>query len=210
MSARLVYSAIIGDFEKKILELQTPIAKASTAAVKEAAGLAQAESKSELSSAGFSARSAKAMRVTFTPKEGNAIDAKADFFLRPAYLNVFEEGATISGKPLLWLPLETVPLGVGGKRLTPKQYIDRVGPLHSAKNAPKPMLVGKGSRAQILRATSKAVKFRKKAGLQQGTANVPLFIGVPTVTVAKKFDLRSIVQRANAKLADLFVKNLKA
>lgn len=208
--ASLVYAVVSGDLEKQFLELQKDIAKAATAAVKEADGLVKKESQAALSSAGFSGRSSRAMRSVITPKTGDSINVSADFFLRPAYLNIFETGGTITGKPLLWLPLPTVPLGAGGKRLTPKQYTERIGPLHSARGAKTPLLVGKGSRQQILRATSKAVRFRKRAGLSQGTVNVPLFVGVPSVNIRKKFDLAAIVARTRAKLGEFYLKNVKA
>ena len=208
--ASLVYAVISGDLERQFLELQKDIAKAATAAVKEADAIVKKDSASALSSAGFSSRSSRAMRSVITPKTGDSINVSADFFLRPAFLNIFETGGTIQGKPLLWLPLDTVPLGAGGKRLTPRQYIDRIGPLHSVRGAKTPLLVGKGSRSQILRATSKAVRFRKRAGLQQGTVNVPMFVGVPSVNIRKKFDLAAIVARTRAKLGELYLKNVKA
>src|SRR5204863_9920903 len=116
--------------------------KAATAAVKEADSIVKKEAATALSSAGFSIRSSRAMRSVITPKTGDSINVSTDFFLRPAFLNIFETGGTIQGKPLLWLPLDTVPLGANGKRLTPKQYIERIGPLHSARGAKTPLLVG--------------------------------------------------------------------
>ncbi len=150
------------------------------------------------------------MKSVMTPKTGDSINVSVDFFLKPAFLNVFETGAQISGKPLLWLPLDTVPLGASGKRLTPKQYVDRIGPLHSARGAKTPLLVGKGTRSQILRATAKAVRFRKRAGLQQGAVNIPLFVGVPAVNIRKRLDLAGIVASARSKLGELYLKNIKA
>ncbi len=213
MALRFVVAAIRGEFEKEILKIQEPIAKAATAAVKEADKLVKAEASAELRGIGFSTRSSKAMRSVITPKTGDSINISADFFLRPAYLNVFEEGAAIHGKPLLWLPLDTVPLGVGGKRLTPRQYIDRIGPLHSVRGASKPLLVGKGSRSTILRATSKLVRFRKGAlgrGQPQGQVNVPLFVGISAAIIRKKTDLAGIVRRISGRLGELYLKNFKA
>lgn len=210
MALQFIFEAISGDFDKFARQAEAPIAKAATAAVKEADKLVKAEAKSEFAAAGFSGRSQNAMKSVLTPKTGDSINVATDFFLRPAYLNVFEKGATISGKPFLWLPTENVPFATGSKRLTPKQYIDRVGPLYSARGAKTPMLVGKGTRGQILRATSKVVRFRKKAGLQQGAVNVPLFIGIPTATLRKRFDLAGIVRRVSSRLGELYLKNFKA
>jgi hypothetical protein len=39
---------------------------------------------------------------------------------------------------------------------------------------------------------------------------VPLFVGVSTVNIRKKFNLREIFARAASRLGELYVKNLKA
>jgi len=210
MTLRFVYAALGGDLEQQIKDLEKPMAKAATAAIKDADALVKKGAKSAFASAGFSGRSQNAMKSVITPKSGDSINVSADFFLRPAYLNVFETGGTIQGKPLLWLPLDTVPLGASGKRLTPKQYVDRIGSLHSVRGGKTPLLVGKGTRGQILRATAKAVRFRKRAGLQQGQVNIPLFVGVRAVNIRKKFDLAGIVASTRAKLGELYLKNIKA
>ncbi len=211
-SARFIFEFIKGNFEEQALKLQKPIAKAATAAVKEAGKLVKAEAKRALSQAGFG-RVSNAMRTVVKPKTGDSIESSVEFFLRPAYLNVFEKGAAIRGRPLLWIPLDTVPFGDRGRRLTPQQYIERIGPLHSARGTSKPLLVGKGSRAGILRATSKAVRLRKgavRAGRIQGTTNVPLFVGVPAINITKRLELREIVRKIGDQIGDLYLKNFKA
>lgn len=210
---RFILQALSGEFHTFVDEIQKPIAKAATAAIKNASAEVKKESRAAFAGAGFSGKSQKAMKSVITPKTGDSINPSVDFFLRPAYLNVFEQGAVITGKPLLWIPLETVPFGEGGKRLTPGQYIERIGPLYSAKNARQPMLVGKGTRAGILRATSKVVRLRKRAvasGTIKGSVNVPLFIGVPAVNLKKRFDLAGIVERVSHRIGEFYLKNFKA
>src|SRR6185369_9369761 len=116
--ARFIFEAVTGNFDAFARQLEAPMAKAATAAVKDADKLVKTDSKAAFAAAGFSGRSQNAMKSFLTPKTGDSINVAADFFLKPAYLNVFEQGATISGRPFLWLPTENVPFASGGKRLT--------------------------------------------------------------------------------------------
>jgi len=211
---KVIYTAIRGEMEKEFNRLSKPIAKAATATIREAARLVKKEFKTEFSGAGFSARTANAGRASIKPKTGDSINCSATFFLKPAYLSVFEKGATIHGKPLLWLPLDGVPIGDRGRQLSPKQYIQRIGPLHSSRRgSSKPLLFGKGTGATIRRATSKAVSFRKnkttRAGQFRGAVNVPLFVGVPFVKIPKRVNLAGIVKRAGDNIGKLYLKNIQ-
>lgn len=211
MTLQLVYAAVGGDLEKKIRELEKPIAQAATAAVKEAAAQVRNESRAAMLGAGFSGRTSRAMKSVLTPKTGDSINVSADFFLKPAYLKVFETGETIT-KTFMWIPLETVPFSTGSRRLSPKQYVSRIGPLFSARGARGvPLLVGKGTRQQVLRATKKFIRFRKGniKFERQGTVNVPLFVGVDVVKFRKRFDFIGIVEKARSQLGALYLKNIK-
>jgi hypothetical protein len=199
-------------FRKELRELQQPVVLAAQAAIKEAAGLVKKESAAVLSNAGLK-RDRRAMRARIVPKRPDpTVSPHAEFFLRPAYLNVFQEGATVAGKPLLWVPLDSVPDGDRGRKLTPKQYTQRVGPLHSARGADTPMLVGKGTTKTITRATSKFVRFRKKAvtsGKLQGSANVPLYVGISAARIKKRMSLSAVVRRVASQVGELFQKHLR-
>lgn len=208
---RLFFSALRGELEKAVNEIQKPIAEAATAAVKEAAEVAKTEGRANIAQAGFGKKWQNALRADFFPKRGISMRPAALVRHKIPYATVFEEGATIRGKPLLWLPLPNVPLGRGGKPLTPKQYISRIGPLASIKRPGKrPLLVGKGSRRTILRATEKVTRLRKGAvsrGLRK--ESVPLFVGMEQVRIPKKFNIIAIAQRAAGRLGEFYVKNLK-
>lgn len=207
MAPRFIYSNQAGAFAKAMRDVEKPIARAATAAVKQAAGLIKKEGAAEIKSAGFSQRASRTLRYDLDPERGDSIDISATFKFRVGYFNVFEEGATITGKPLLWVPTENVPFGTRGRRLTPKEYVERVGPLFSARGSSKPMLLGKGSRSSgILRASRSSVKVRRSSvrrGTLQGQA-VPLFIGVKSITIPKKFDIKGVVRRVSTKIPELY------
>ena len=121
------------------------------------------------------------------PKSGVSIGAAAHIHHKIPYAGVFEEGAAIAGQPMLWLPLPTVPIGAGGRRLTPKKYIAQGNRLASVKRPGKrPLLVGK-----------------------VGGKSVPLFFGISSVTIRKKFNIIEAVQRAAARLGEFYLKHLK-
>ncbi len=207
------YKYVKGEFDKKIKEIEQPLAKAAAATMNEAGKIVKAEAAEAIAGAGLSGRWQRGFRYEVLPKQSTpTINSSVHFFHRIGFFNVFEEGKAIAGKPLLWLPLPSVPLGVGRKPLTPRQYVERIGPLRSARKAGgKPMLVGKGTRAGILRATAKAVRVRKRTGFAGAFlgVNVPLFIGVPIVNIRKRLDITSIVQRVGARIGEIFSKNAK-
>lgn len=207
MAPRFRFQHQANEFAKAMRDVEKPIARAATAAVKRAAGQIKKEGAAAIKAAGFSARSSRVLRYDLNPEKGDSIDISATFKFRIGYFNVFEEGATITGKPLIWIPTDNVPFGSRGRRLTPKEYVDRVGPLFSARGSAKPMLVGKGSRSSgILSASRSAVRVRKSA-VRKGTLQsqaVPLFIGVKSVTIPKKFDIKGIVQRVGAQIPEYY------
>ena len=214
MSARLVYEAVIGDFSKAITEIQLPIAKAATATIIEAANTVKTRARANIAAAGFSSGWQNALRAQTFPKGGKpSINAAAFFFHKIPYFNVFEDGATIAGKPFLWLPLPAVPLGRGKRPLTPAEFIARIGPLHSVKNkAGTPILVGAGDRSTILRASATAVRVKKRAVARGNIigAQVPLYVGIPAVKIDKKFDVTGIVSQVNNELGSIYARNFQA
>ena len=107
-------------------ELQKPIAKAATAAMKDAGDVAKRTGRSSIASAGFSRKWQNALRVNIYPAQGDSMRPAAFIFHKIRYAGVFEEGAVIRGQPLLWLPLGNVPVR-RGRPMTPSQYVRSVG-----------------------------------------------------------------------------------
>jgi hypothetical protein len=105
-------------------------------------------------------------------------EPSAIIFHKIGFAGVFEHGATIAGKPLLWIPTTPggPPASRSGKKLT------------SATVRGKPMLFDANDRDRD----------RK-----------PLYIGVPSVRIPKKWRITEIVKEHAAKIADLFLKYFK-
>lgn len=205
-------SDVSKELKSAVRDFQKPIAQAATAAMKEAADTAVSDGRSELANAGFSIKSQKAFTSKLYPKGGKvSLSPSARVYHRIGYFRVFEEGATITGKPKLWLPLDTVPFGAGGRQLTPKQYVQRIGQLRSVNRPGRvPMLVGRAGRATIARATEKVTRLRKGA-LSKGVfgASIPLFVGIDIAKISKRLDLYGAIERAAERLGEFYEKNVK-
>jgi hypothetical protein len=107
-----------------------------------------------------------------------SLQAKAIIFHKYGIAGVFEHGATLQGKPMLWIP--TTPGGPTASRSGKK--------LVSATVRGKPMLFDANDRD----------RHRK-----------PLYIGVPSVRIPKKFHIIEIVKKHVAKIAQAFIKNFR-
>lgn len=118
MSLRFAFSDVAKGFADTITrELRRPIAKAATAAVRDAGGIAKRTGRASIAAAGFSRKWQNALRVNVYPPQGDSLRPAAFVFHKIRYAGVFEEGAVIAGTPLLWLPLPTVPLCTAGASL---------------------------------------------------------------------------------------------
>jgi hypothetical protein len=165
-----------------IRDKQRPVATAAVAALRETAANAVQEGRSNIAGAGqFGGawQSGLQYRTTGAEEGGEpSLQARAIIFHRFGIAGVFEHGATIEGKPLLWIPTErgAPPASRSGKKLT------------SATIRGQPMLFDANDRARD----------RK-----------PLYIGVPSVRIPKKWRITEIVKEHAARIAMLFIKHFK-
>jgi hypothetical protein len=169
---------------KLIRDKQRPVATAAVAALRETAANAVQEGRTNIASAGPGfAKSGWQSGLQYRTKgaaEGGepSLQATAIIFHKYGIAGVFEHGATIQGKPLLWIPTQE-----GGPRAS------RSGKkLTSATVRGKPMLFDANDKDRD----------RK-----------PLYIGVPSVRIPKKFRIGEIIKEHAAKIAELFSKHFK-
>ena len=221
MNLRLVYSAVTGQFAAAVRAMQKPIATAATASIKDLAAEIVSKGRGNIASAGFSTRWQKGLVVTVTPKEGVSIDCEAHVFHRRGFATVFETGMQISGKPLLWLPLPTLPDHIGSQMMTPKSFIRSIGPLYTLKSAGKPPMLGGymqglvGSRVTLPKLRSGAalarlgVRGRGGGYGARGVVLTPVFVGVSSVAVRKRWNLEGVYRVAEANLAANYVKRMQ-
>ena len=176
---KFVFSADEGAIDKLIDEIKDKVDAARQGAVKDAADLAVKEGRANIAAAGFSSRWQKGLTYNFYPNKGD--DPAAFIFDRIPFAIVFERGMTIAGRPLLWLPIErNLPQGVH----SPKQYGRE---LVSVNIAGKPPLMFD--------------KFNRLRG--------PLFVGMRSVDIRKRFDLMRIFQAAADRVGEFYEKRIR-
>ena len=170
-----------------------PVASARSMA--NAAGRLKVEGHANIAGAGFGARWQNGWKVS----EG-LISAVPTILARHTigYSEVFEDGAVIDGKPLLWLPLPGVPRSIGGKRTTAALWERSVGPLFLLKGGSHPLLLG---------APSGAVRSLRKTPPR--ARHLPHIIGLESLTIGKKFDLDGVTRKVAAQVPGLFDQALK-
>jgi Family of unknown function (DUF6441) len=168
---------------KMIRDKQRPVATAAVAALRETAANSVQEGRRNIAGAGaFGPKWQQGLQFrTVDAEEAGepSLQAKAIIFHRFGIAGVFEHGATIQGKPLLWIPTQPHgrPASRSGKRLT------------SATVRGQPMLFDAADRDRE----------RK-----------PLYIGVPSVRIPKKWRITEIVKDNVAKIALAFIKHFKS
>ena len=177
---------------KMIREKQRPVAAAAVGALAQAADDAVAEGRQQIAASGrFSDKIGQKIRARDTWQSGlkarmkdakeagePSLQAKAIVFHTIGLAGIFEHGATIEGKPLLWIPTDpdAPPAGRSRKRLV------------SATVHGTPMLFDASDRARD----------RK-----------PLYIGVPSVRIPKKWRITEIVKKHAQQLGALFIRRFK-
>lgn len=219
----LKFEATKGQFTAAMSQHQRDMRDAAAAAMIETVGQVKREGRGAILSGGLGPRFSNALRVNVYPTQQRTVDVAAYVFHKIPYAGVFERGATIAGSPLLWLPLPSVPLRVGRRRVTAGNYRELIGaPLISMRRpGGRPLLgavvaanaVGRGGRfsaAQLRggrRIQARAV-FGGRRAARRATQVVPLFVGIPAVQLRKRFDLQSVFDRGAATLRSGYVRHL--
>lgn len=171
-------------------DMRNALAVAVTAGMQDAGALLKQRARQNVSQAGFSQRWQNTIRVTTFPSDGRpSLDPAAYLRDTVPYSGVFEDGATIRGAPLLWIPLRSTPQ-LGGRKPTPSLWARQVGPLVSVNRPGKPPLL-----------------FGPLPGNRQ--ARVPLFVGESSVTIRKRFDIHGVAEGVAAELPSLVSRHLK-
>lgn len=105
---------------------QYPVAEAAVAALREVAAVSVQEGRADIAAAGpnFRGNWSEGLQYrsfdTTDDAGGPSLKARAVIFHRYGIAAVFEYGATIHGRPLLWIPVTrgTPPINKSGKKLT--------------------------------------------------------------------------------------------
>lgn len=194
----------------------TQVQVAATKAIRQAGIQLKDLGRANIRGAGFSSKWANAWRVNIYPAKGFSIDAAAFGFHKIGYADIFETGGSIQGKKgLLWVPLATVPKGSGGHQISARAMVREGVKLFTIKRPGKKPLLA--SSVRVTKAfnnrKSPAVSFTKLRAGGKGKKGkltaVPLYIGLPAVTLRKRFELASIASRVQSRLGDLYFANIE-
>ena len=201
-----------GAFAKAELIAEQKIARAATGAIREAAELAKQAGRRSIAAGGFGRKWQSALHSKVFPQTGTSLTPSAIIYSKIPYAGVFEEGATITGKPLLWLPLDNVPMGRGGKRMAPAEFVAKIGVLYSIHPPGKPPMLAAVVRETDARA-KKAVSLSllrrgRNPGGRGSVRLVPVYVGVASVNDPKKFDVYAAVASVADHLEEIFLRYL--
>lgn len=207
-SLKLVYSAVKGEFADAIAKIQRPIAKAAMGAMKDTQNFVKQTGRAKIAAAGFSVKWQNALRVDIFPMRGTSLNPAVFVHHNIIYAGVFEEGATIGGKPLLWLPLPGTPARIGNGRFTPANYRRTIGQLVPVNRPGKPpLLLGfiQGGKRSVGKITARKLK----AGQVTKQQLIPLFVGISRVNIRGRFGLAGVFQTARNNLGSAYFSHLR-
>lgn len=212
---KLSFRIVSGSFEEQQKESERLIAVAATGAMDEAIGQIKPAARADIAAAGFSRRWQNALRINRYPsrKGSIALSPAAYIYHKIEYAGVFEDGATIQGDPLLWLPLSSTPQRISGNLMTARRMGSIIpGKFISMKSRTGLPLLA----AQVRVSKTQSIKDRPKvtlAALKRGKEGdkgvlrtIPLFFGVRKTTIGKKLNIREICARAQAQIPSLYAK----
>lgn len=214
---RIIIRRKSGDFAKNMDAATSSVATAVTGAVRDVGRIARDNARANVAAAGFGTDWQQSFQMKFFPKHGISMNPEVLIFSRVNYAEVFEHDTTINPKTnYLWLPLPAVPPFVGSglkfggivgrKHMTPRQYVRNVGPLITLKRAGKPPILaalivegpwGPYRTKGMIKRVLKAGKTKRKI--------VPMYVGVDTATIKKRFDIAGAVDAARAQLGKCYL-----
>lgn len=207
---------VVKEIEASLKGIRDPIAEAATSAVREASDHMKIGGRSNIAGAGFSVKWQNAWRVKMFPTRGVSIDAKAWGYHKIPYSLIFEDGGTITGKKgLLWIPLPSVKKGGGRFRDSSPAALIRSGvKLFTMHEDRGPPLLGAEVRVPKSQAGNDNLsvslsQLRRGTGGKRGIVRaIPLFFGIPSVSIRKRFDIEGVAQKAQNEIPGLYASNL--
>lgn len=211
---KIVMKQITEGFGAAMREKYRPLAEAGKETIEEVATRIKQKGRSHIAQAGFSKRWQNALRADVYPKRKASLNAATLIYHKIPYADVFETGATIRGKPTLWVPLSSTPKKLGRNRMTAERYRQEIGPLSLIKRpGKKPLLAGKmavsanqAGKGDLGKVT--VAKLRKGAAKAGVIRAVPLFVGVDSVKIRDRFRLTEVIEREADQIEAIFVEKV--
>ncbi len=214
----LKWDIVTGRFGEQMIALEEPIAEAATTAMRGVANIVKIDGASDIARAGFSTRWQKALSTRVYPIGQDSMSPAVFVHHKIPYAGVFEDGATISGNPMMWIPLPGVPKAMGSgrsrRRLTPELVSTSITDLVSFRSKTGVPLLGARVRVSAARAANPKVSLsllrrQNNNGGKGRLITVPLFFGVTTVNITKKFNIRQVCEKARNRIPSLYAAAFK-
>lgn len=213
MTARIKYEADAKAFAEFFVEkVNRKMVDAAYKAITEAGQKVKVQARADIQRSGLGQGFVQAMRVDIYPKNKPSLNAAAHVYHKIPYAGVFEDGATIRGKPTMWVPLPDRPKKIRRERITPTLYEKSVGPLQYVRMPGKPPMLfakmkeGRGeTKGQI---TLPRLRAAARPGAKGPFMSVPIFVGLSTTKIKKRLNIKMIVTKARDQLAGLYFKNV--
>lgn len=220
--ASLAFTAPRGAFTDAMAHNAEIARDAAAAAMADTVAQVKRDGRANIASAGFGPRWQNTLRVNVYPAKQRTVDVAAYVYHKIPYAGVFETGATIPGSPFLWLPLPAAPKKAGRRRVTAANYREVIGaPLFRINRPGKaPLLAamvpaavaarGRSPTAAQLRAGRRAQArgaFSRRRR-SNPTVALPLYVGIRSVRIPKKFDLASVFERGANTLQTAYARYL--
>jgi hypothetical protein len=204
---------IVDEIQDGLRAIRDPIGKAATLTMQQVAAELKTGGRTNIAAAGFSSKWQNAWRTRVFPTRGFSIDAAAEGRHKIVYSGVFEEGATIAGKSgLLWIPLKDTPK-IGRRKATAGQLRNTGIKLFTlARPGKHPLLA---ARMRVPKGTTPKPSITKMRNAELGKGRgvltaVPLFVGVKSVTLRKRFNLRGVADAIRARVPAMYAANIAA
>jgi hypothetical protein len=203
-----------GDFAKLADDERKHAGKALTDTFREGGDKLKQRGRASIAGGGFSTRWQNAFRVKTYPEHGASTAPKIFAYHKISYAGQFEDPQPILGSPYLWLPIEkNLPLQARGKRWTPHDFANNIGPLRSGRKGGRPLLFGQVTvgltGVPLALPTSERSRHGDRVRARWQNANkrkawLPVFVGVSAVNDPKKFDLKAQAELTAGELSGLF------
>jgi hypothetical protein len=177
-------------------------ATAATTAMRQTVNEAKLAARAEVRKAGglIAIKLPNVMRGEAYPRPGKvSLHPAGLVWARSDWLGILDENTVIRGKPMLWLPLPGVPRRYLGQRVRPGLFRG----LMTISRPGKPPLLAirlKATEARFGKALTPSFLKRGAAAKRGVERWVPLFVGLPAVTMPKRTDIRRAIEHAAAGL----------
>ena len=199
---------------------------ATRAAFQDLAAQVQRQGRAEIARSGLSRRWQTGFRTYVFPRRivpGSTAELAMRGQHRIPFANVFERGARIGGRPLLWIPLPSAPKKINGRPTTAGGYVRNIGPLHSINRPGRPPLLagyamhapsgGKSLSVGALRTGQRNSRRRQARAafggrLGKRPISVPLFVGIRAATIRDRLNISAVYDRARRDLPALYAKHV--